>query len=156
MELDEVFLNLCKALNHNHVNYVVVGGFAVIIHGFPRTTADIDLVVETTHDNIERLKKALNQIFHDKSVEEITASDLNKYAVVRYGTPDGFYIDIIGKIGQVADYKSLSGDVTTYEISDTKIPVCSLENLIRIKKTIRPKDKMDLEFLKEKLKRKKK
>lgn len=153
MELDEIFLKVCKAFNRNQVNYVVVGGFAVIIHGFPRATIDIDLVVEVTNQNIERLKKALFSVFRDKAIEEITLEDLNKYAVVRYGTPDGFYIDIIGRIGRVANYNTLKEDITIFRVLEVDIPVCGLNNLIKLKETSRPKDKVDLLFLKEKLRK---
>ena len=79
--------------------------------------------------------------------------DSNKYAVVRYGTPDGFYIDIIGRIGRVANYNTLKEDITIFRVLEVDIPVCGLNNLIKLKETSRPKDKVDLLFLKEKLRK---
>jgi len=131
----------------------VVGGFAVIIHGFPRTTLDIDLVVDVNQSNIKRLKNALIEVFQDELVKEISLEDINRYAVIRYGTPEGFYIDIIGRIGEIADYKSLSKDIEFYEFLGVRIPVCGLKSLIKIKETVRPKNKIDIEFLKEKLRK---
>jgi hypothetical protein len=45
------FLEFLLALNKNEVNYVLVGGYSVIYHGFPRTTGDIDIFVEVVKSN---------------------------------------------------------------------------------------------------------
>ena len=109
-----------------------------------------------TPENVHKIKKSLLEIFDDKSIEEIKADDLENYAVIRYGTPENFYIDIIGRIGKVATYRDVSQDIEVYEISGVKIPVCGIKTLIKIKQTVRPKDRMDLEFLREKLKQRQK
>jgi hypothetical protein len=49
-ELEDL-LNLCKALNGEGVRYVLIGGFAVILHGFVRATKDIDLLRRRTDSN---------------------------------------------------------------------------------------------------------
>lgn len=45
------FQEFLLALNEKKVNYVLVGGYSVIYHGFPRTTGDLDLFVEVSKDN---------------------------------------------------------------------------------------------------------
>ena len=55
--LKEGFLKLCEALNREGVKYVVIGGFAVFLHGFPRFTEDIDLFIDPSPENISKLKK---------------------------------------------------------------------------------------------------
>lgn len=57
-ELEDL-LTLCQALNAERVRYVLIGGFAVILHGFVRATKDIDLLVGASADNIQRLKRAM-------------------------------------------------------------------------------------------------
>jgi hypothetical protein len=74
---------------------------------------------------------------------------------VRYVSPDGVYIDLIGRIGEVANFDTVSRHIELFEVLDTVIPVLSVEMLIKLKDTLRDKDRMDLAFLKEKLTRKK-
>ena len=50
---------ICRALNAAHVRYVVIGGFASVIHGSPLPTADIDIVPGRDPDNLDRLGAAL-------------------------------------------------------------------------------------------------
>src|SRR3990170_8184867 len=58
MEIFEKFLKLLSALELKKVEYILVGGYAVILHGFLRATQDIDLFVNPTEDNIARLQSA--------------------------------------------------------------------------------------------------
>jgi hypothetical protein len=50
-----------ELLNSNEVEYLVVGAFAVAFHGYPRYTADLDLLVRPTADNADRILRALTQ-----------------------------------------------------------------------------------------------
>ncbi len=62
--------------------YIVIGGMALLYHGFHRGTEDIDLLVERTADNISRLKESLS-ILPDNAVAEMEDSDLETYGTVR-------------------------------------------------------------------------
>lgn len=53
MELQKQLIELCAALNRSGVRYVVIGGCAVILHGYFRTTNDIDLLLEPSAENTE-------------------------------------------------------------------------------------------------------
>lgn len=59
--MDSEYLNLLRLFHVEHVDYVVVGGYAVIAHGFPRTTGDIDILVRPTPANAQRIVKALER-----------------------------------------------------------------------------------------------
>lgn len=155
-ELDREFLRICDVFNRYNVKYVVVGGFAVIIHGLPRTTEDIDFFIESSVENVERLKSALKALYNDPSIDEITAKDVEEYAVVRYGTPDEFYIDIIARLGDEVSFKDVLNDIVIFEIDNIKIPICGLEMLIKMKKTVRDRDLLDLKFLMKKFEEQKK
>ena len=66
-ELEDL-LSLCKALNAEGVRYVLIGGFAVILHGFVRATKDIDLLIDASSENVQRLKRAMsNGLFRESS-----------------------------------------------------------------------------------------
>ena len=56
------YLKLYKSLNRNRVKYLIIGGIACIIYGVPRTTLDIDIFIEVSLKNAERLLKALKEI----------------------------------------------------------------------------------------------
>lgn len=142
------FVDVLKAFDECEVDYVLIGGVAVILHGLERLTRDIDIVVRMIPENIDRLRKALHRVFNDVCVEEITLDDLNKYAVVRYGTPTGFCIDIMARLGEVATYDSLQYDTIAYQ--GARIRIATIEALYELKKdTIRDKDRADAMFLKQ-------
>lgn len=143
----DVFLAVMAALHRERVDYVLVGGYAVIIHGFPRFTQDVDLFVNVDDHNVYLLRKALEYIFHDIALEEITAQELTEYPVIRYASPDGFIIDIIGRLGEMTVYNDLSYE--TVEIDGIPVRVATPESLYKMKyNTVRPQDRLDAAFLK--------
>lgn len=64
ISLDAIF----RALSDAHVNYLLVGGLAVVAHGYVRTTADIDLVIGLVKENIIRGLNALVSIGYRMAV----------------------------------------------------------------------------------------
>jgi len=145
------FMIVLDALDKQKVKYILVGGIAVMLHGIERLTRDIDIFVKMDNKNIERLRKALHSIFEDESIKEITLEELQKYAVIRYGTPDDFYIDIIARLGEVAVYEDLEYEIISCQ--DIKIRIATPETLYNLKKdTIRYKDKFDAAYLKDLIK----
>lgn len=50
---------ICRALNNAGVRYVIVGGFAGVVHGSPLPTSDVDVVPDRSQDNLDRLAAAL-------------------------------------------------------------------------------------------------
>lgn len=154
-KIDQLLLDICREFNARGVRYILIGGWAVIIHGFPRLTNDIDFLIDHSPANIAKITDALKNIFHDQAIDDIKTTDVADYSVVRYVSPAGFCIDLMGRIGEVADFSTLSGYIELFEIFETEIPILNVEMLIKLKETTRDKDKVDLAFLKEKLKRKK-
>ncbi|MEO6037092.1 MAG: hypothetical protein ABIQ93_01685 [Saprospiraceae bacterium] len=55
------FQDFVRALNTVEVDYILVGGYAVILHGYNRTTGDLDVWVRKSPDNYQRLLKAFSQ-----------------------------------------------------------------------------------------------
>ena len=150
-ELDKALIELCKALNEYGVKYVVVGGFAVIMHGLARMTEDIDFFIEGSDENVEKIRAVLKSLYNDPSIDDLKAEDIKKYAVIRYGSPDDFNIDFISKIGEgLINFEDVEKNAEIFEIDDLKIPVCGLEMLIKMKETVRDRDLRDLRFLKKK------
>ncbi|MBI4669864.1 MAG: nucleotidyltransferase, partial [Elusimicrobia bacterium] len=85
-------LKLCRALNEQGAEYLVIGGFAVMLHGGGRFTKDIDLLVRETEENIRKIKKAM-AILPDNAAAQIADDDVARYQVVRIG--DEFVVDLM-------------------------------------------------------------
>jgi hypothetical protein len=144
----EDFIKVLEAFEKYEVDYILVGGVAVILHGMQRLTRDVDVFINIIPENIVKLRKALHSIYNDPSIEEITLSELNDYPVIRYGTPSGFYIDIMARLGEVATYDSLKYEIIDY--NGIKIKIATPETLYQLKRdTLRDKDKIDAVFLRE-------
>lgn len=145
----EDFLKLCRHLNENKVKYIVIGGMAIIQHGFVRATEDIDLLIEASIENEEKIKKALSYL-PDNAVNDISPGDINKYSVVRVA--DEIIIDLM-KAACSIDYEAASESIIEVDLEGVKIPFASMELLWKMKQTLREKDLIDKTFLAEKLKK---
>ncbi len=146
----EKFLELLKSLESHNVEYILIGGMAINLHGFARNTEDVDLFIKPTEKNVSNLKKALYNVFEEDDIFEISFEDIEKYAVIRYGTGYDFYIDLISKIGEKFKYSDLSYEIK--KIDDVKIRVADVRTLYKLKEnTFREIDRLDLKFLELKL-----
>ncbi len=134
-------LKICKSLNDNDVNYVLVGGWAVNIHGYSRATMDIDLLVDDSVENVKKIKKALS-ILEDNAVADIADTDIQKFTVVRIA--DEVLVDLMGRIGDVT---TKTANIIEREVDGIKIRIADLETMIKTKGGYRSKDKEDLQFL---------
>jgi hypothetical protein len=152
MQLDDVKAVLA-ALAREKVDYVLVGGVAVGLHGLERPTVDIDLFIRVHEQNVDRLKAALRSVWDDPAIEEIRFEDLRgAYPVIRYGPPTGeFFVDIMSSVGTEITYEDL--EFEEIDIGGVPVRLASAASLYRMKKsTLRPIDRIDAERLKEKFK----
>jgi len=152
MDLDEA-LRVLASLAQQGVEYVLVGGAAVTMHGLVRTTEDLDLFVRPTAENVERLRRALKTVYDDPSIDEISAEDLlGDYPAVRYYPPEGeLFLDIMTRLGEFATYESLEFQEIEYE--GVKVRIATPRTLYWMKKgTVREVDHSDAARLKEKFK----
>lgn len=135
---------LCERLNHLEARYVIVGGFAMIQAGYPRTTIDIDLLVDTNPANEALVLKAL-QYLPDGAVKELKPGEIASYAVVRVA--DEIVVDLMKSAGGI-DYEEAAQHIVVREVQGVLIPFASPALLWRMKaKTHREKDQPDLLFL---------
>lgn len=144
------FLAVLKALHEHGVEYILVGGLAVGFYDISRITKDLDIFVKREPQNIENLRRALTAVFQDDAIIEITFEELEKYPVLRYGTPLDYYIDIMDRIGEAFSYNDLE-----YEIIESQgipVRVATIATLIKLKKDpLRERDQLDVAYLTEKL-----
>ena len=141
---------LIGALNACGVDYVLIGGAALNVHGLVRATQDVDFFVAPSCDNITRLKQALRSVWDDESIEEISAEDLcGDYPAVRYGPPSGdIYLDILTRLGELFRYEDL--EVEALDLDGVTVRVATPAMLYKMKKdTVRPVDQADAAALKD-------
>lgn len=65
IQLPTEFSELLKLLNAHEVKYLIVGGYAVAYHGYPRTTGDIDIWIERSAENAQRIYRTLRAFGFD-------------------------------------------------------------------------------------------
>ena len=143
---DDLLL-ICRSLNDHGARYVVVGGFAVIEHGFTRATEDIDLLIEDSPANLEKVRTAL-QVLPDKASREVTDQDLREFVVVRVA--DEVVVDLMLRAGGVS-FSEAREEIEQRTIEGVSIPFASAQLLWQTKQTHREKDELDRQFLKMKL-----
>jgi hypothetical protein len=142
----EDLVSLCRELNLRDARYVVVGGFAIIMGGLPRTTGDVDLVIDASLENEAKVFAALATL-PDGCVRELEPGDVAKYLVVRVA--DEILVDLMASASGI-DYAEASKSVVVREVDGVGIPFASPELLWRMKRrTHREKDRGDLEFLRQ-------
>jgi hypothetical protein len=141
-------LHLCGELNRAGARYIVVGGMAMIQHGFTRATEDIDLLVDPSPENFEKIRAALMTL-PDQAIREVKTGELDQYMVIRVG--DEIVVDLM-KAACGIEYAEASQDITTLVIQSVTIPFASPQLLWRMKQTHRDKDSLDRLFLAELLK----
>lgn len=140
-------ITLCRALNAEGAKYLVVGGMAMIQQGFLRATEDVDILLEGSQDNVNRVRRAL-EILPDKAIREMGPDDLEAYTVVRVA--DEIIVDLMLRTCGLT-FEEARTEIEWREIEEVQIPFASARLLVRMKQTGREKDALDLRFLEEKL-----
>jgi hypothetical protein len=140
-------VSLCRELNERGARYIVVGGMAIIQQGFVRATEDIDLLIEKSQGNQERVRAALETL-PDKAVREMTPTDLENYLVVR--VLDEIVVDLMLQACGIS-YDEAEAEIERVVIDGVEIPFASAQLLWKMKQTVREKDELDRQFLRMKL-----
>jgi hypothetical protein len=150
MDRDEI-LQALKAFEDAGLRYVLIGATAMGLHGLVRATEDLDLFIEATPDNVDRLRRALKVVYdNDPHIDEISAADLlGDYPAVRYYPPTGdLYFDVMTRLGEAARFETVASEMKVVE--GTRVSVATPAALYRLKKnTVRAKDHQDAAALRE-------
>jgi len=139
------FKELLKFLNLNSVEYLLIGGYAVAIHGYIRATNDLDIWVRVSPENAGKIERALREFGFAATV---LSSDLFLIAnnVIRMGVPP-IRIEILTSISGV-EFESCYSEREIIRIDELDVPVISLARLRENKAASgRAKDLADLESL---------
>lgn len=145
IDLHPDFKDFLKLLNSHNVRYMLVGGYAVGYHGYPRATGDMDIWIETSESN----SKKLASVFTEFGMPSDTINEslfLEKDKVIRMGVPPVRIEVITGASG--VDFNQCFSKRDVIEIDGILINFISLQDLKKNKRAAgRHKDLEDLEHL---------
>lgn len=142
--LDESLLKFWKSLNYHKVDYIMVGGFAVNMHGFTRTTNDIDIWLNDTPDNRENFGKVMAQ-FGYRGLSWKEFQFVPGWTDLFIGP--GIQLDVMTKMKGLegTDFYSSLNMAKKAMIEGIEVPFLHINQLIANKKAVnRPKDQIDL------------
>lgn len=150
MDRDEILLVL-RAFEDEGLTYVLIGAAAMGFRGVVRATEDLDLFIQASAENVEKLKRAFRRVYSDDpNIDEIAADDLlGEYPAVRYYPPSGdLYFDVMTRLGNAASFDTVES--VAIEVEGVRVAVATPRALYRLKKdTVRPQDRQDAEALKQ-------
>ena len=141
------FRDFIAALNNNQVRYILVGGYSVILHGYSRTTGDMDLWVERTKENYLKIKDAFEEF--GMPVFDMTEENFlhhPNWDVFTFGIPPVAIDLMIGLEG--FNFQEVFDRSIIFKDDELNIRVIHKTDLIAAKKKAgRSKDLDDLENL---------
>lgn len=141
---DESLLEFWKSLTENNVHYIMVGGFAVNMHGFTRTTNDIDIWLKDTIPNRMNFGRAMAKSgYEGVTWEEIQFLPGWSDFYIGPGIRLDIMIDMKGLTDIPFDEALSSSNIG--QIEDVHVPFLNINHLITNKKAVnRPKDQIDV------------
>jgi hypothetical protein len=143
--LNQDYREFIQSLNDNRVRYLVIGGYAVALHGHPRYTRDIDIWIEMSPENAANMIKALEQFGFGSlglQVEDFLAPD----QVIQLGYPPS-RIDLITTPPGV-DFESCYASRVEETFEEVSVSFIGLADLKKAKRASgRLQDLADLEEL---------
>lgn len=150
---------MLAVLKKHDVDFIVVGGYAVNVHGVIRSTQDLDICPEPTEENLTKLAAALRELEAFLFVDaedtdpdalpfEIDAKWLQGGINFSFGSKFG-RIDVMQQLDGVAGYRELERNTVLRDFQGHQVRFAGYEELIAMKKAAgRAQDKIDLEDLK--------
>jgi len=156
----EIFKTIFTSLNAIGVQYLVVGGIAVFVHGYQRFTGDLDLILFLNDDNLKKFESAMRKLGYLErlpiSVRELSNKlkvrdwlenkNLKAFSFFSSDSHNSIVIDVI--IEESLNFEEIFKKSVVKSFEDVNIPVVSVDDLIIMKeKAGRAKDEIDLEAL---------
>jgi hypothetical protein len=145
---DEELVKFWRALNSQHVKYIMVGGVATNFNGYHRSTDDIDVWIEDTIEN----RRSYREAFKEYSGMDLFMMETLQIIPgwTNFNLNNGVRLDLMVN---VKGLESFSFDVClnrayVADILDIKVPFLHINDLISSKKAAnRPKDQIDVIYL---------
>ena len=152
--------DIFRALSEHKVRYLVVGAMAMNLHGVPRMTADLDVMIDLTPKNLSLFVDALENIGYkprapigikemiDPAKRKLWAKEKNMVVLTLFN-PRVPYQELDVFINNPVDFKAAYKDKVVLDASGQLIPAASVADLIKMKELAgRKQDKSDIPALK--------
>jgi hypothetical protein len=138
-------LRVAQLLEEEHVEYALIGGYALALQGIVRLTEDVDILVEPSLENARRWVRALSKL-PDGAAKELIGDDTLHEEVYAIRINDEFTVDVMNTASGFTWQQMLP-----YRTRVEGIQVLSLEGLLRMKEKGRLKDQADAEAIRKAL-----
>ena len=138
-------LRIVELLEDEHVEYALIGGYALALQGIVRLTEDVDILVEPTIENARRWVRALSKL-PDGAAKELAGDDTVHEEAYAIRINDEFTVDVMNSASGFTWQQLLP-----YRKRVDGINVLSLEGLLRMKEHGRLKDQADAEAIRKAL-----
>lgn len=141
-ELNRLLQTLCDA----EIDFIVVGGFAAMLHGSSMLTRDLDVCAVLTDVSVAKLREAFRDLHptHRQTPQRLSFLDTPDPGVPLkniYLQTDLGPLDILGSLTGFADIAELGRNAVTFDLFGRRVRVISMNDLIRAKEALgRPKD----------------
>ena len=141
------FEDLLADLSQHGVKYLLVGGLAVALCGFVRTTLDVDILIQADEENILRLLERLEH-FGEGAARALTPADFTlEEGSIRI--VEDFPVDVFTLMSGHT-YEDLLPLSSIHQIDQVEIVYLNAEGLIKLKSdSLRPQDQLDVQALQE-------
>ncbi len=142
---DEVIIEIWRVFKNNNLKYIMVGGFAVNLHGFCRTTGDVDIWIKDNPENRQAFRKSLNDLKYGDMPQIASVDFIPGWTTFTLNS--GTELDVMThlkgfekeKFDECLEYASIA------KVLELEIPFLHINHLIREKKSLnRPKDQIDV------------
>ena len=150
------YLSIFKTFNEKKINYIVVGGMAVNLHGIPRMTYDIDLILSLKDKNLKNFLELMTEWGFKPKVpvkmmelaikqkRQVWVKNKNMKAF-NFINPDWELSEIDIIIDSPIDYERAIKNATKVKLENIAIPLISIKDLIKMKRVSgRAQDKADI------------
>ena len=150
------YQTLLRAFHEKELRYLIVGGVAVNLHGYPRFTNDIDILLALDHENVQKMSEIMEKMGYQRrlpiDIQELgdekkvrtllTEKGLSAYSFIHAQEPQ-FNVDVL--VAESVDFKHFRAHVMHAEIWGLDVPVVSIDDLIGMRrKSKREKDVQDV------------
>jgi len=143
--MDTPYEKLLENLARAEVNFILVGGVAVALNGFVRTTEDVDILIERSPENVARLLDALSG-FGEGHARDLTAGDFDE-AEGAIRIIEDFPLDVF-TVMRGKRYADLIHSIRQTRINDVEVNYLNADALISLKENSkRDKDRIDVSAL---------
>lgn len=147
-----------KAFNREGVEFVVIGGIALNLHGVPRATADLDMAIALEEENLKKIVNILKAFGHKPrapiNIDEFAIGNLERWRnekkmdTFTFWNPKKPYEEIDILIHNPIDFGQLKSKAQIITAEGLEIPIASIDHLIKLKRiSNREQDKSDIKAL---------